>query len=50
MVGGDDVRVNFYEGVPFKHKCEFKEHLGKLVSSIKCSPDGTNLLVQDLQF
>jgi WD40 repeat protein len=40
MVGGDDGKVNFYEGVPFKHKCEFKEHLGKFVSDIQCSPDG----------
>ena len=24
----------------FKHKCEFKEHLGKFVSDIQCSPDG----------
>jgi WD40 repeat protein len=44
MVGGDDGRVNFYEGVPFKHKCEFKEHLGKFVSSIQCSPDGTRFV------
>ena len=40
MVGGDDGKVNFYEGVPFKHKCEFKEHAGKFVSDIQCSPDG----------
>ena len=40
MVGGDDGKVNFYEGVPFKHKCEFKEHLGKFVSDIQCSPNG----------
>ena len=40
MVGGDDGKVNFYEGVPFKHKCEFKEHLGKFVSDIQCSPEG----------
>ena len=40
ILGGDDGKVNFYEGVPFKHKCEFKEHLGKFVSDIQCSPDG----------
>ena len=40
MVGGDDGKVNFYEGVPFKYKCEFKEHLGKFVSDIQCSPNG----------
>ena len=44
MVGGDDGRVNFYEGLPFKHKCEFREHLGKFVSSIQCSPDGTRFV------
>ena len=44
MVGGDDGKVNFYEGVPFKYKCEFKEHLGKFVSSIQCSPDGTRFV------
>ena len=44
MVGGDDGKVNFYEGPPFKHKCEFKEHLGKFVSSIQCSPDGTRFV------
>ena len=44
MVGGDDGRVNFYEGVPFQYKCEFKEHYGKFVSSIQCSPDGTRFV------
>ena len=44
MVGGDDGKVNYYEGVPFKHKSEFKEHLGKFVSSIQCSPDGTKFV------
>lgn len=41
MVGGDDGKVTFYEGVPFKFKCDFKEHsVGKFVSSIQCSPNG----------
>ena len=44
MVGGDDGKVNFYEGVPFKYKCEFKEHLGKFVSDIQCSPDGEKFI------
>ena len=44
MVGGDDGKVNFYEGPPFKYKCEFKEHLGKFVSAIQCSPDGTRFV------
>ena len=44
LLGGDDGRVNFYEGPPFKYKCEFKEHLGKFVSSIQCSPDGTRFV------
>ena len=44
MVGGDDGKVNYYEGVPFKYKSEFKEHLGKFVSSIQCSPDGTKFI------
>ena len=44
MVGGDDGKVNFYEGVPFKYKSDFKEHMGKFVSSIQCSPDGTRFV------
>ena len=44
MVGGDDGKVNFYEGPPFKYKCEFKEHAGKFVSAIQCSPDGTRFV------
>jgi len=44
MLGGDDGKVNFYEGPPFKFKTEFKEHLGKFVSSIVCSPDGTRFV------
>ena len=44
IVGGDDGKVNFYEGVPFKHKCEFKEHLGKFVSDIQCSPNGEKFI------
>jgi len=44
MVGGDDGKVNFYEGPPFKYKCEFKEHSGKFVSAIQCSPDGTRFV------
>ena len=44
MVGGDDGKVNFYEGVPFKYKCEFKEHLGKFVSDIQCFPDGEKFI------
>ena len=32
MVGGDDGKVNFYEGVPFKHKCEFSPDGEKFVS------------------
>ena len=44
IVGGDDGKVNFYEGVPFKHKCEFKEHLGKFVSDIQCSPNGDKFI------
>ena len=44
MVGGDDGKVNYYEGVPFKFKSDFKEHLGKFVSSIQCSPDGSKFV------
>ena len=44
LLGGDDGKVNFYEGPPFKYKCDFKEHLGKFVSSIQCSPDGTRFV------
>lgn len=44
LLGGDDGKVNFYEGPPFKFKSEFKEHLGKFVSSIECSPDGTKFV------
>ena len=44
MLGSDDSRVHFYEGPPFKHKSEFKEHFGKFVSSIQYSPDGTRFL------
>lgn len=44
LLGGDDGKVNFYEGPPFKFKSEFKEHLGKFVSSIQCSPDGTKFV------
>ena len=44
LLGGDDGRVNFYEGPPFKYKCEINEHAGKFVSSIQCSPDGTRFV------
>ena len=44
LLGGDDGKVNFYEGPPFKFKSEFKEHLGKFVSSIQCSPDGSKFV------
>ena len=44
LLGGDDGKVNFYEGPPFKFKSEFKEHIGKFVSSIQCSPDGTKFV------
>ena len=44
MVGADDGKVNFYEGPPFKFKCDFKEHQGKFVSAIQCSPDGTRFV------
>ena len=44
MVGGDDGKVTLYEGPPFKYKCDFKEHLGKFVSGIQCSPDGTKFV------
>ena len=44
LAGGDDGKVHFYEGPPFKHKSEGKEHLGKFVSSIQCSPDGTRFV------
>ena len=40
MLGGEDGKVNLYEGPPFQFKCEFKEHAGKFVSNITCSPDG----------
>ena len=44
ILGGDDGKVNFYEGLPFKYKCEFKEHFGKFVSDIQCSPNGDKFL------
>ena len=44
LLGGDDGKVNFYEGPPFKYKCGFTEHSGKFVSSIQCSPDGTRFV------
>lgn len=44
LLGGDDGKVNFYEGPPFKFKSEFKEHSGKFVSSIQCSPDGSKFV------
>ncbi len=44
MVGSEDGEVHFYEGPPFKHKLKMKEHEGKFVSGIKCSPDGTKFV------
>lgn len=44
MLGGEDGRILFFTGPPFKFQSESKEHLGKFVTSIQCSPDGTRFV------